>query len=96
MSYFPPYGHKQLLGKTVQNLRSAEQEQSGKVLVPDLIKAGLPAPGNIKNAAPPYPSRGCSNSDVRICYPNAHFYQWSFLLCISKGLGPPHPFFFFL
>lgn len=48
----------------VPNLCTAEQEPSGKVLVHDLIKAGLPAPGNMKSAAPPYPSCGRSNSDV--------------------------------
>jgi len=40
-----------------KNLRTAEQEQSGKVLVQGLIKAALPTPGNTKSAAPPYPSR---------------------------------------
>lgn len=86
MSYFLPYGNKQTVEKAVvQNLCIDEHEQPGEVLVQDSIKAGLPAPGNTECSSSP-PSHGCSNSDVCICYPNAHSYQWIFLLCISRGL----------
>lgn len=56
MSNFLPYGNKWTVGKAVvQNLCSDEREQLGEVLVQDLIKDCLLAPGNIKSAARPLP-----------------------------------------
>lgn len=87
MSSFLSYGNKQRVGKAVQNLCSNEHEQPGEVLV-RVDQSRFTCSWEHKECSSSPTLCGCSNSDVCICYPNAHFYQWIFLLCISKRLIP--------